>query len=119
MQIGVSERTHDFNIYLRCSLAEQYKPLDSERPDTLEIRYGSSVQPASRGIRLGMAATSTKKQLAQRADDASVLLLEIVTSQFKWTPSGKPRLSLSSPFPREKVEQGAAGSLGQDEDGGL
>ena len=83
----MSERTHDVNIFLRCSLVER-----DDKPDSLELRYGSSVQPKSRGVRLGAAAPSTGRQLAQRADDASVLLLEIVTSAYKWTPPGQPKL---------------------------
>ena len=87
MQIGVTRRPHDVYLFLRCSVVER-----DDKPASLELRYGSSVQPKGRGVRLGAAAPSTGRQLAQRADDASVLLLEIVTSAYKWTPPGQPKL---------------------------
>ena len=92
MRIGVGDRPHDVKIFLRCSVVERDDNKNNKKPDSLELRYGSSVQPKSRGVLLGAAAPSTGRQLAQRADDASVLLLEIVTSAYKWTPPGQPKL---------------------------
>jgi hypothetical protein len=89
MQIGVGQHTLDVKLFLRCSLVER-----DDTPDSLELRYGSSVQPKSRGARVG-AAPSTGRQLAQRADDASVLLLEIVTSAYKWTPLNQYSLNIT------------------------
>lgn len=101
MQLGVSTRPHDVKLFLRCSLAERDETPDNRNPN-LELRYGSSVQPRSRGG-AGTAATSTRRQLAQRADDASVLLLEIVTSADKWTPPGQPELTLTCVFSGENA----------------
>jgi len=115
MQLGVSERPYDVNIFLRCSSVERddYNK-NNTKPDSLELRYGSSVQAKSRGVQVRAAAPSTGRQLAQRADDASVLLLEIVTSYNKWTPPGQPKLFLTPPFQRNLHNNLACVSSGEN-----
>ena len=94
MKIGLSEHSHDIHIYLRDDrdvrrggdVREKESVGGTTTVEPLEVRYGSTVESIHSG-----SGNITGQLLAQRADGASVLLLELVTNKYKWVPVYQPK----------------------------